>query len=84
MLAESLGDRTVSVALSVQPERPSRPRRRSRGLDAPGPGADRGLLGDLAHGVLQAIVLRFAAPVIVDKVVERLESGVRTGLSSQV
>jgi len=74
------GPRTVSFALSVQPERPSRPRQRSRSLDAPGPGADRGLLGDLAHGVLQAIVLRFAAPVIVDKVVERLEAGVRTGL----
>jgi len=75
------GPRTVSFALSVQPERPRRPRPRSRGLDGPGAEpADRGLLGDLAHGVLQAIMLRFAAPVIVGKVVERLESGVRTGL----
>ncbi len=46
----------------------------------PAAGADRGLLGDLAHGALQAIVLRFAAPVVVGKVVEHLESGVRTGL----
>ncbi len=76
------GPRTVSFALSVQPERPRRPRprSRSRAVDAPATRIDRGLLGDLAHGALQAIVLRFAAPLLVDKVVERLESGVRTGL----
>ncbi len=39
-----------------------------------------GAARDLAHGALQAIVLRFAAPVVVGKVVEHLESGVRTGL----
>ena len=74
------GPRTVSFSLSVQPEPPARPTRRPRTLGAPGAGADRGLLGDLAHGAVQAIVLRFAAPVIVGKVVERLESNVRTGL----
>lgn len=82
-----LGPRTVSFVLTVQPETPKRPRRQDRSLGVPAPGADRGLLGDIAHGALQAIVLRFAAPVVgalvgtvVDKVVEHLESGVRTGL----
>jgi hypothetical protein len=74
------GPRTVSFSLSVQPQPPAGPSRRTRSLHAPTMGADRGLLGDLAHGRLQAIVLRYAAPAIVGGVVERLESGVRTGL----
>lgn len=74
------GPRTVSFSLSVQPEAPARPSRRSRSLATRTVGADRGLLGDLAHGALQAVVLRYAAPAIVGTVVERLEAGVRTGL----
>ncbi|GAA2492864.1 CHAT domain-containing protein [Terrabacter carboxydivorans] len=75
------GPRTVSFALTVQPE-PARPPSGAgtRSLVAPPASADRGLLGDIAHGALQAIVLRFAAPLVVGKVVEHLESGVRTGL----
>ena len=74
------GPRTVSFELysAARASPPSPPH--SRTLGAPSAGADRGLLGDLAHGALQAIVLRFAAPVVVGKVVEHLESGVRTGL----
>ena len=41
---------------------------------------DRGLLGDLVHGAVQAIVLRFAVPVVVGRVVRRLEEPVRPGL----
>ncbi|WP_330474321.1 DUF7379 domain-containing protein [Terrabacter sp. C0L_2] len=75
------GPRTVSFELSVQPDPPARRGgSATRSLAAPSARADRGLLGDLAHGALQAIVLRFAAPVVVGKVVEHLESGVRTGL----
>lgn len=75
------GPRTVSFVLTVQPEAPrSRPGAGTRALGTPSATADRGLLGDLAHGALQAIVLRFAAPVIIGKAVEHLESGVHTGL----
>ncbi|GEO30438.1 DUF7379 domain-containing protein [Terrabacter aerolatus] len=74
------GPRTVSFALRVQPEAPTRPAARSRSLDASPRAVDRGLLGDLAHGALQAIVLRFAAPLVVGKVIEHLEAGVHSGL----
>ena len=74
------GPRTVSFSLPVQPGPPAPAARRARTVKAPSTGADRGLLGALAHGALQAIILRFAAPAIVGKVVERLEAGVRTGL----
>src|SRR4051794_3523335 len=74
------GPRTASFSLSVQPQPPQRPHRPVRGLDVTLPRSDRGLLGDLAHGALQAIVLRFAALVVVGRVVDHLESTVRTGL----
>ncbi|MFM6850372.1 MAG: CHAT domain-containing protein [Terrabacter sp.] len=65
------GPRTVSFALTVQP-RPQASSSQAR--------ADRGLLGDLVHDAVQAVVLRFAVPAVVDRVVDHLESGVRTGL----
>jgi hypothetical protein len=75
------GPRTVAFALPVQPQPPTGPARRKRALVAPSSQhTDRGLLGDLAHGALQAIVLRFAVPALVDDLVDHLESGVRTGL----
>lgn len=74
------GGRTVSFVLPVQPQPPSRPVTRDGARAGATHRADRGLLGDLVHGALQAVVLRFAVPAVVDEVVGHLESGVRTGL----
>jgi len=79
-----LAPRTVSFDIDVQPERRARSHRSvgagSGDVGRPGRRPDRGLLGDVVHGAVQAIVLRFVAPAIADKVVEKLESSVRTGL----
>ncbi|WP_404388321.1 CHAT domain-containing protein [Humibacillus xanthopallidus] len=79
----SLEPRTLTFEIAVQPRRPSasaaRASRRTRALTAEQP-HDRGLLGDLVHGAVQAIVLRFAVPVVVGRVVRRLEEPVRPGL----
>ncbi len=79
----SLEPRTLTFEITVQPRRPSasaaRESRRTRALTPEGL-RDRGLLGDLVHGAVQAIVLRFAVPVVVGRVVRRLEEPVRPGL----
>lgn len=41
---------------------------------------DRGLLGDLVQGAVQAVVFRFVAPVVLGRVVDTLERDVGTGL----
>ncbi|MGO4596612.1 DUF7379 domain-containing protein [Terrabacter sp. 2RAF25] len=74
------GGRTVSFALPTQPRPPTRPKTREGVRAGVMHRSDRGLLGHLAHGALQAVVLRFAVPAVVDEVIEHLESGVRTGL----
>jgi hypothetical protein len=77
--SRSIDSRTLTFEIAVQPRRPASPprseRRRSRDLGAQQP-HDRGLLGDLVHGAVQAIVLRFGVPVVVRK----LEEPVRPGL----
>ena len=79
----SLEPRTLTFEIAVQPRRPrasgARVSRRTSALTAEEP-HDRGLLGDLVHGAVQAIVLRFAVPVVVGRVVRRLEEPVRPGL----
>ena len=79
----SLESRTLTFEIDVQPRRPTssaaRASRRARGLGAEQP-HDRGLLGDLVHGAVQAIVLRFAVPFVVGHVVRKLEEPVRPGL----
>jgi triacylglycerol esterase/lipase EstA (alpha/beta hydrolase family) len=82
-----LGDepRTVSFRIDVAPTRPAVPGRRraapparaSRGVGAPT--ATRGLIGDVVHGAAEAIVLRFASPLL-GHVVDHLEASTRTGL----
>ncbi|HET8988514.1 MAG TPA: caspase family protein, partial [Humibacillus sp.] len=79
----SIDPRTLTFEIEVQPRRPTsaaaRASRRSRALGAEQP-RDRGLLGDLVHGAVQAIVLRFAVPFVVGHVVRKLEEPVRPGL----
>ena len=79
----SLESRTLTFEIDVQPRRPTssaaRASRRARGLGTEQP-HDRGLLGDLVHGAVQAIVLRFAVPFVVGHVVRKLEEPVRPGL----
>ncbi|NUR16479.1 MAG: hypothetical protein HOQ13_09220, partial [Dermatophilaceae bacterium] len=74
------GPRTVSFELPVQRLAATRPTERPRPDADASHGADRGLLGDLVHGAMQAVVLRFAVPAVLEKVVDHLESNVRTGL----
>ena len=73
---------------------PTHPAGRTRGLDTrtatfeidlqPAPAVsgrhDRGLIGHLVQGAVQAIVFRFVAPAVLGKVVTKLEENVRTGL----
>ncbi len=79
----SIGPRTLTFEIDVQPGRPDRPpaasARRSRQLRAV-EAHDRGLLGDLVHGAVQAIVMRFAVPAVAGRVVHKLEEPVRPGL----
>src|SRR6478609_5426037 len=63
----SLDTRTLTFEIDVQPRRSTstgaRATRRARELTAEQP-HDRGLLGHLVHGAVQAIVLRFASPLL--------------------
>lgn len=79
----SIDSRTLTFEIDVQPRRPTtsaaRATRRARALGADQP-HDRGLLGDLVHGAVQAIVLRFAVPLVAGGLVRKLEEPVRPGL----
>ncbi|MEO5743167.1 MAG: hypothetical protein ABIQ53_01085, partial [Terracoccus sp.] len=72
--------RTATFEIDVQPVSPTRAGQPSPGAAAVSSRRDRGLLGHLVQGALQAIVFRFAAPAVLGKVVDRLEQKVRTGL----
>ncbi len=69
----SIEPRSVAFEIEVQPRRDTPRGGRTRATE-------RSLLGDLVHGVVQAIVLRFALPAVVGGVVRRLEEPVRPGL----
>ena len=70
------GPRTVRIEIDVRPRPSARPARR-----APGPRRrTRGLLGDLVEGAAQAIVFRFAAPLVVDGAIDLMERHVQPGL----
>ncbi|OFE18097.1 hypothetical protein BA895_13345 [Humibacillus sp. DSM 29435] len=75
-----LEPRTATFEIDVQPARPVRAGRPSPGAQAVSGRRDRGLLGHLVQGAVQAIVFRFVAPAVLDKVVDKLEQNVRTGL----
>ncbi|MET0999515.1 MAG: CHAT domain-containing protein [Marmoricola sp.] len=71
-----LGTRTALFDIDVQPrptKRPPKPRRTPETRT-------RGLLGDLVQGAAQALVFRFAAPVLLEKAIEAMEAHVRPGL----
>ncbi len=67
------GPRTARFEIDVQPQ-----------PDGPAAAADdrqdRGLLGNVVRGAVQALVFRFVAPPLVERAVETMESRVRTGL----
>ena len=66
------GPRTAHFEIDVQPR---------SGDPAPADDRqDRGLLGNVVRGAVQALVFRFVAPPLVEKAVEKMESRVRTGL----
>ncbi len=80
-----LEPRTATFEIDVRPSRSTRARPTRGGRPSPGGAVDaghrdRGLLGHLVEGALQAIVFRFVAPAVLDKVVDTLEQNVRTGL----
>lgn len=70
------GPRTArfEIDLSADGRGRARPRREREG------GRTRGLLGDLVTGAVQAVVFRFAAPLVVGKAMEKMEEHVRPGL----
>lgn len=74
------GPRTARFEIAVQPSKPTRRRKPAGGPGASDHRRDRGLLGDVVRGAVQAIVLRFVAPVVVGKAIEHLERSVRPGL----
>ncbi len=68
--------RTVSFEIPLRhPAAPARASRRSRSTSR-----TRGLFGDLLTGVVRVTVLRFAAPVLVGKVIDVLERFVHEGI----
>lgn len=70
------GRRTVSFEIPLRhPAVPVRASRRSRSTSR-----TRGLFGDLLSGVVRVTVLRFAAPVLVGKVIDVLERHVAEGI----
>ncbi|WP_410505922.1 esterase/lipase family protein, partial [Intrasporangium sp.] len=71
-----VGPRTARFEIDLRAEGSGSARaRRARGA-----GRTKGLLGDVVTGAVQAVVFRFAAPLVVGKVMERMEEHVRPGL----
>ena len=75
-----LEPRTATFKIDVRPARPTRAGQPSPSVDAGSGRRDRGLLGHLVQGAVQAIVFRFVAPAVLGQVVDQLEQKVRTGL----
>ncbi|HEU5144545.1 MAG TPA: CHAT domain-containing protein [Dermatophilaceae bacterium] len=70
------GPHTARFELDVRPRPTRRPARRAPARRR----RTRGLLGDLVQGAAQAIIFRFAAPLVVDRAIELMEQHVRPGL----
>jgi len=70
------GKRTARFEIDVQP-RPTKQPPRAHGATQT---RTKGLLGDLVQGAAQALVFQFAAPALLEKAIERMESQVRPGL----
>ncbi|HEX5969763.1 MAG TPA: CHAT domain-containing protein [Intrasporangium sp.] len=71
-----LGPRTARFTIDLVEDGRARGRKRP----ARGHGRTRGLLGDVVKGAVQAIVFRFAAPLVVGKAIEKMEDHIRPGL----
>ncbi|WP_347354077.1 CHAT domain-containing protein [Intrasporangium sp.] len=71
------GPRTRHFEIDVRPGGPA-PSAAAEGIGETR--RTRGLLGSIIQGAAQAIVLRFAAPFLVDKAIELMEAHVRRGL----
>ncbi|MDN5790798.1 MAG: caspase family protein [Micrococcales bacterium] len=68
--------RTARFEIDLRPAPSTRPGRKPTAQRQ----RSRGILGTLIHGAVQAIVLKFAAPYAVGKVIDKLEESVRPGL----
>ncbi len=69
---------TASFEIPLRAAAPTRPR--GRGGGRAGAIRTRGLVGDLVGGAVRALVLKFAAPVLVGKAIDFLERHVEPGL----
>ncbi|HEY9496403.1 MAG TPA: CHAT domain-containing protein [Intrasporangium sp.] len=71
-----LGPRTARFTIDLVEDGRARGRKRPARHQV----RTRGLLGDVVKGPVQAIVFRFAAPLVVGKAIEKMEEHVRPGL----
>ena len=71
-----LGPRTARFTIDLVEDGPPRGRKRPARRQV----RTRGLLGDIVRGAVQAVVFRFAAPLVVGKAIEKMEEHVRPGL----
>lgn len=72
------GPRTVTIDIDLGPETPPE-RKGTRARSQPSGIRERGLLGDLVEGAVQAVVLKFVAP-LVDHGIRSMEAHVQPGL----